>query len=333
GVDLIVKNDKKDKIIALIQGQPPPGTVPVSGISSFKGHTRAFLKVQDGCNNFCSYCKVPLVRGRSRSKAVKDVTREAEVLVKNGFKEVVLTGICLGAYGRDLKPKSDLSGLVANLEKIKGLLRIRLSSIEAKDISDGLIKLISHSKKVCRHFHIPLQSGDDTVLKRMNRKYSREGYLSLVRKIKKEIPGVSISIDVLVGFPGEDNRMFLNTAQLIKSISPFKVHIFPYSERKGTKAAGLPQKLDPRVIRQRIEMLKLISEECGLRFKNKFFNKKMLVLVEGRVKGNPLLWEGYTDNYLPVNLCSKRQLQNQMVLVKCTGINENNNLTSVIVDN
>ena len=333
GVDLIVKNDKKDNIIGLIQGQPPPVTVPVSGISSFKGHTRAFLKVQDGCNNFCSYCKVPLVRGRSRSKVAAEVVREAEALVNNGFKEIVLTGICLGAYGRDLEPKSDLTKLLAALEGVHGLLRIRLSSIEAGDITNGLLKLMASSKKVCRHLHIPLQSGDDTILKRMNRKYSREGYLSLVRKIKKEIPDVSVSIDVLVGFPGEDNRMFLNTAQLIKRIAPLKVHIFPYSERKGTKAAGLPQKLDPRVIRQRIEMLKLISEECSLRFKNKFFNKKMRVLVEGRVKGNHFLWEGYTDNYLPVNLCSKRQLQNQMVLAKCTGINQNYNLNSVIIDN
>ena len=156
-----------------------------SSISDFKGHARGFLKIQDGCENHCSYCKVPLVRGHSKSKPLTEVLKEARTLVGNGFKEIVLTGICLGAYGRDLNPKISLAGVISGLEEISALLRIRLSSIEARDISDELIRALSLSKKFCRHLHIPLQSGDDTILKKMNRNYTSKEYFELIKKIKK----------------------------------------------------------------------------------------------------------------------------------------------------
>lgn len=280
------------------------------GISYFQGHTRAFLKIQDGCDNFCSYCKVPLVRGRPRSKNLQQVACEARALVKNGFKEIVLCGICLGAYGRDLKPKKDLVDVVEVLEKIDGLLRIRLSSIEARDVTDKLIKKIAASKNLCPHLHIPIQSGDDGILKKMNRKYSRQDYLRLIKKIKTKVPRIAITTDVLVGFPGESEDNFQNTVNLVKAILPLKTHIFPYSKREDTLAADFQPQISSQVIRQRIAYLKSVAETCALKYRRHFLGKKLEVLVEGRSKDNPEFWEGYTANYLKVKIKSGLNLRN-----------------------
>ncbi|MDD5568361.1 MAG: MiaB/RimO family radical SAM methylthiotransferase, partial [Candidatus Omnitrophica bacterium] len=208
------------------------------GISDFSSHTRAFLKIQDGCDNFCSYCKVPLVRGRSRSRLLEDIVEEAGILVKKGFKEIVLTGICLGSYGKDLSMETskglNLVAVIEELEKIEGLLRIRLSSIEAGDVTDALIDKLAESNKLCRHLHIPIQSGDDQILRKMRRKYSRKFYINLIKKIKARIPQVAITTDCLVGFPGESEKHFKNTLDLVNRIVPLRVHIFPYSAIKGT---------------------------------------------------------------------------------------------------
>ena len=272
-----------------------------AGISYFTGHTRAFLKIQDGCDNFCSYCKVPYVRGRPRSKAISEIVIEAEKLVKNGFKEVVLCGVCLGAYGKDLGPKWDLVSVIKRLEEIGGLLRIRLSSIEPKDVNDALIEKLQNSDKLCPHLHIPLQSGDDDVLKAMNRNYARTEYLNLVNKIRKFIPDIAITTDVLVGFPCESERNFQNTVSLIKEIIPLRTHIFSYSRRQISAAAEYFKKdLAPKVVRGRTAYLKTISHECSLSYRQRFLNKEVLVLVESRTKENPHLWQGHTDNYIKV---------------------------------
>ena len=202
------------------------------GISNFCGHTRAFLKIQDGCNNSCAYCKVPLVRGVSRSRPLLEIIKEAKKLVQNGFQEIVLSGICLGAFGKDLKEAISLVDAIEGLENIEGLLRIRLSSLEAVDVSDRLIQQMAESQKLCWHLHIPIQSGDDEILKKMQRSYKRKDYLELINKIKKHIPQVALTTDVLVGFPGEAEENFQNTLNLIKEILPLKVHIFPYSPGK-----------------------------------------------------------------------------------------------------
>ena len=232
-----------------------------------------------------------------------EIISEIERLTKRGFKEIVLTGICLGAYGRDLKPKTSLIDLLEGLEKIAGLLRIRLSSIEAADINDELIEKIGSSGKFCRHLHIPLQSGDDLILRKMRRKYSAKNFLMLIRKIKRRIPDIAITTDVLAGFPGEDRNNFMNTARLIKKIAPLKVHIFPYSPREGTPAYSLVDKaLDTKIIRQRTEYLKEIADTCAAEFRKKFLRRKMQILVEGKAKNNSPLWQGYTDNYIKVLL-------------------------------
>jgi len=299
--------DNKDKG-AILSGR--------QGVTSFCGHTRAFLKIQDGCDNFCSFCKVPLVRGRSKSKPLAQLKREAEALAANGFREIVITGICLGAYGKDLKPARTLCDAVSAVEGVNGVMRIRLSSIEAGDVSGGLIAKIASSAKLCRHLHIPIQSGDDTVLKKMNRRYNRKSYLALINKIKKRVPGIAITADVLVGFPGEGEAEFRNTLELVRKISPLKVHIFPYSKRQGTKAEGLSGAADPRIVKERAARLRSLSQKSSLVYKKRFLNKVLPVLFEERPKGRPGHWEGYTDNYMRVCICSSRNLANQLIPVK-----------------
>jgi len=318
GVEIIVKNKDKEKISSYLKnfgGRRFPKTTPTRGITSFSGHTRAFLKIQDGCNNCCSYCRVPLARGASVSRLRREIIREAGELVKGGFKEIVLTGICLGAYGRDLAPKDDLVSLIKELEEIPGLRRIRLSSIEAADITDNLIKRISASAKLCRHLHIPLQSGDDQILKKMNRSYTGDDYLRLIKKIKRMAPGISITTDCLVGFPGESKENFLNTLSLIRKISPLRTHIFTYSPREGTAAFSMQQMLKPEEIRERFHRLNQLSGLCARKNRRRFLGKKMSVLVERRSNDNPKLWEGYSDNYIRVRFPDKRNLKNQIIKV------------------
>jgi threonylcarbamoyladenosine tRNA methylthiotransferase MtaB len=284
-----------------------------SGISFFEGHTRAFLKIQDGCNNFCSYCKVPLVRGISRSKPLSLIVREAQQLIDNGYREIVLTGICLGSYGRDLKPASSLVRVIDALEKLAGLWRIRLSSIEAKDVSDDLVRRLGASKKLCRHIHIPIQSGDNTILRAMRRRYTRKDYIDLVVKIKRACPGIAITTDVLVGFPGEQERHFLNTIDLVKKIVPLRAHIFPFSPRPGTQAFLLKNALALDIMKDRLIRMQRIAESCSALYQRKFLGKIMPVLFEMSGNDKSVDWEGYTDNYLKVTRKSARNLENRLI--------------------
>jgi threonylcarbamoyladenosine tRNA methylthiotransferase MtaB len=286
------------------------------GVTDFQGHTRAFLKIQDGCDNFCSYCKVPLVRGRSRSRPLNTVIKEGEALAAKGFKEIVLTGICLGSYGKDIGKSTDLSKVITGLEKIKGLLRIRLSSIEAGDVTDKLIALMAKSKKLCPHLHIPIQSGDDEILKKMKRKYTRKFYLDLIRKIRKNVPAVSITTDCLLGFPQESEKNFHNTLTLVKKIVPLKTHIFPYSARKGTLAYKFEGENSQSLVQERCRRLKDVCVKAALSYKKSFLNKTVKVLIEGKVKQSSNLWQGYSDNYLRVFVDSKANLKNKIVSLK-----------------
>ncbi|MBU4252774.1 MAG: MiaB/RimO family radical SAM methylthiotransferase [Candidatus Omnitrophica bacterium] len=289
-------------------------------ISSFSQHTRAFLKIQDGCSNFCTYCKVALVRGGERSKKLKQILQEARQLVACGHKEIVLTGICLGAYGRSSSVKENLVDVVGCLEKIKGLARIRLSSIEASDVSPGLIKYMRHSKKLCRHLHIPMQSGDNHILKLMNRKFSRKKYENLISRLKLNIPGISITTDCLVGFPGETEDSFQNTIDLVRKIMPLKVHIFPYSSRPQTKAAKFKGVVNSKTIRLRCKQLAEVAKECRKKFMQEFLDQNVDVLIEGKVKDNPELLEGLTDNYLKVKLPFRPGLGNLIVRARLKSI-------------
>ncbi|MCM8801496.1 MAG: tRNA (N(6)-L-threonylcarbamoyladenosine(37)-C(2))-methylthiotransferase MtaB, partial [Candidatus Omnitrophica bacterium] len=322
GVTHIVKNKDKYRIPQLLNvlklKKDTQEEFNNPGISDFSGHTRAFLKIQDGCNNFCSFCKVPLVRGRSRSKPLEGIVKEARQLARKGYKEIVLCGICLGDYGKDLNPPRNLVEVIEELEKIDQLLRIRLSSIEAKDITDELINKFAECKKLCPHLHIPFQSGDDEVLKFMHRRYSFLDYLSLIQKIKMGIPEVSITTDIMVGFPGETEERFQNTLDLIKRTLPLKVHIFPYSRRQGTVANNLKSQVPIPVIKERVLRLKKIAEECRKIYIAKFLKKEMEVLFEDQKEG---FWEGFTKNYIKVKLNSKANLRNKLIKVVLKKIN------------
>jgi len=264
GVKLIVKNRDKGKIVAHIIKKH---TMPDKGISFFEGHTRAFLKVQDGCANFCSYCIVPFVRGQPRSKPLGRIMAEARRLIDNGYREIVLTGICLGSYGRDLKHGHSLAEVVERMEKLPGIERIRLSSIEAKDVDEHLIKCFGRQGKLCRHIHIPIQSGDNDILSAMNRRDRREDYLELIVRLRKACPDISITTDVLVGFPGEEERHFDNTVGLIRRIMPLKAHIFPYSPRPDTKAFALKGRVPLNIVKNRIKRLSEIATYCARHIK------------------------------------------------------------------
>ncbi len=265
-------------------------------ISGFRGHQRAFVKIQDGCNNFCSYCKVPLVRGRSRSRSLKEIIVEVERLTERGFKEIVLTGICLGDYHyRDF----DLVDVLASLEKINRRFRIRLSSIEPQLISDRLIESFNFTK-VCPHLHIPLQSGDDLILKKMNRGYTRREYLALIAKIKKKVQDVAITTDVLVGIPGEKERNFYNNLRCLKEILPLRTHIFPFSPRRGTAAFDLQPRIEPKLIKKRINLLKKAAQESSYKFRKTFLGKHLRVLIESKTRRENGSFCGYADNYIRV---------------------------------
>lgn len=237
-------------------------------------------------------------------------------MVKNGFKEIVLCGICLGAYGKEFKPRIGLVEVIEELERVEGLLRIRLSSIEAADVSDELIHKMAESKKLCPHLHIPIQSGDNEILRKMNRNYSRNDYSALINKIKTYIPKVAITTDVLVGFPGENEINFKNTLDLIQEIIPLKVHIFPYSRRLGTAASNFKEEVNPFIIKKRILQLKNIVQDCELTYKKQFLNKNMDALIEGHYKDKPDFWEGYADNYIKVLVKSEQNLKNQLITIK-----------------
>ncbi|MEI6631521.1 MAG: tRNA (N(6)-L-threonylcarbamoyladenosine(37)-C(2))-methylthiotransferase MtaB [bacterium] len=313
GVTRVIKNRDKHRILQLIGVRPKKVEGLKTGISNFSGHTRAFLKVQDGCNNRCSYCKVPLVRGRSRSRSLDEIVQEAGRLVENGFQEIVLCGICLGSYGGDLRPRKGLINVIEILENISHLRRIRLSSIEAGDISEDLLQKMKRSAKLCPHLHIPLQSGDNEILKGMNRAYRRQDYLKLIRRIKILIPEIAITTDIIVGFPGEEEANFKNTLALVKEILPAKVHIFPYSIRKGTPAANLKNQVNTRVLKDRLLRLEKLSQDCALDYRQRLIGAKAQILIEGHYKEDSLYWEGYTGNYIKVAVKSGEDLQNKLV--------------------
>ena len=267
-------------------------------ISAFKDHERAFVKIQDGCSNFCSYCKVPLVRGKSRSRNSSEIIEEVRRLINCGFKEIVLTGICLGDYHYR---NFDLADVLLYLEKIEGKFRLRLSSIEPQLVSDKLLEVLN-SPKVCAHLHIPLQSGDNTILKRMNRRYTQEGYLSLVARVKKKVKDLSLTTDILVGFPGEKEVNFRNTLHCLKEVLPLRTHIFPFSPRWGTEAFDLQGRLQPQSIKERVGLVRKVAAQCSYKFRKRFLARQLTVLIESQPDKQTGSLCGYSENYIRVKV-------------------------------
>ena len=269
------------------------------GITSYTDNVRAFLKVQDGCNNFCTYCIVPYRRGKMRSRNKENVIKEAEYLVEQGYQEIVLSGIHVGGYGQDLKDCS-FSSLVEELTNIPNLKSVRISSIEESEIDDKLIALIQNKDNLAKHLHIPLQSGSNKILKLMNRKYTREQFISRVKQIKSLVPNVMISGDVIVGFPHETEEDFMDSYRLCEECFDM-LHVFPYSARPGTVAAKMDEQISPEVKKDRSKRLIELSNKLYKKYADRFIGQEIPVLVE-KYDENEQAYVGHTSNYLEVKI-------------------------------
>lgn len=283
---------------------------------------RGFLKIQDGCNAFCTYCIVPYARGRSKSLSFNEALNQMAELKSAGYREVVLTGIHLGIYGEDLVPKTSLYNLLKHMEKKQILERVRLSSIEPCELSDNIIKLVSESDIFCKHFHIPLQSGNDNILKRMHRPYRNQFIKNLVNKIHQLIPDAAIGSDFLIGFPGEDDEAFESTCSLIEELPITHLHVFPFSQRNGTPAANYSDQINPKIIKQRCKKVRSLGNIKKNEFYKKFVKKEVKILVEGKKTSKGLL-KGITSNYIPVFFKGTDDLINTFVQVRIDKINKN----------
>jgi len=326
GVILLAGNPEKAQIFSLFKKALTSGKKEIAvsdnkkrtswenlKVERFYNHTRAFVKIQDGCNARCRYCLVPRVRGEMISRPKVEVKEEIKRLLKHGFKEVVLTGIRLGSYGQDLKPQSNLAEVLQELEEKDGLLRVRLSSLEPGELSPALIEQIAGSQKVCPHFHISLQSGDDEILSRMGRTYNRSQYQSLIKKIKARIPQATFSTDVMVGFPGEKERHFQKTKDLVKKIGFTHLHIFTFSPRELTPAADFSGQVPLAIKKRRSQELHQLAKKLKEKYWAAQKDKALEILVEKKDKDGNLT--GLTRNYFRLSFPGKASLINHLVKV------------------
>ena len=324
GVSIIIGNKYKNQIISLIEKFKKDRKQIVMieklenekfesmKVSSFENHTRAFIKIQDGCNNFCSYCIIPYSRGNVRSKAKEDVLKEANELVNNGYKEIVLTGIHTGHYGQDLD-NYDLSDLLLELEEIKDLKRIRISSIEITEITDKFLDVLKNSEKIVDHMNIPLQSWSDKILKLMNRKYLIDYYFETIEKIRSIRPDIAITTDVIVGFPGETEEDFIETFNNIEKLKFTELHVFPYSNRSGTVSSKMKNQIDRNIKKERVRKLIDLSNKLKNEYYMNFINEEKEVLTEKYEDGYLI---GHLSNYGKVKFKGDEADKNKIINVK-----------------
>lgn len=334
GVDIVVGTQERKKMIGYIE-EHQNTRVPINGVSNimksrtfeemdvptFTDRTRASLKIQEGCNNFCTFCIIPWSRGLLRSRKPENVINQAQQLVEAGYKEIVLTGIHTAGYGEDMKDYNFAMLLRDLEEKVSGLKRIRISSIEASQITDEVIEVLNNSKKIVRHLHIPLQSGSDTVLKRMRRKYTVEFYKQRVNRIKLALPGVAITSDIIVGFPGETKEEFLETYNFVKDIGYAELHVFPFSRRTGTPAARMDNQIQKEEKQQRVDQMIDLSNRLALNYAQKYEGEVLEVIPEEHVNNDNNQLVGYTDNYIKVQFRGPSHLIGELIRVKITKAN------------
>lgn len=333
GVDIVVGTQDRVKMLEYIE-QYKEERQPINAVGNimknrvyeeldvpaFTDRTRASLKIQEGCNNFCTFCIIPWARGLMRSRDPKEVIHQAQQLVDAGYQEIVLTGIHTGGYGEDMKDYN-LASLLRDLEaQVKGLKRLRISSIEASQITDEVIEVIDQSNVIVRHLHIPIQSGSNTVLKRMRRKYTMEFFAERLERLKEVLPGLAVTSDVIVGFPGETEEEFMETYNFIKEHKFSELHVFPYSKRTGTPAARMDDQVDEDVKNERVHRLIALSDQLAKEYASQFENEVLEVIPEEKFKENPEsgLYEGYTDNYLKVVFPATEDMVGKIVKVKVT---------------
>lgn len=339
GVDYVLGNTEKEKVLQYIfEGKRKTPKIDVTETTKDKpltlrakgssGRTRTYLKVQDGCNNSCSYCIIPKARGVSRSLPTSEVFDEIESLVANGYKEIILTGIHLGAYGLDFPPhqnlwcggKTNIAGLVKAIDKKNYPCRFRISSLDPDEVSDELIEIMANSKTICNHLHLPLQSGDDGILNRMNRRYTGRLFAERIRRIINSVQDISIGVDVIAGFPGEDEKKFLNTYSLLENLPLAYMHIFPFSKRTGTPAEGFSEQADAKIIKQRCEKLKALDRIKKNEFYQRFIGRKASVLIEASRDKETGLLKGKSRNYIPFLIKDYDGLKNIEMDVVCSEI-------------
>ena len=328
GVQILAGNRDKYRLLDILE-KPDHGAVikaheadsdkkqsfVMMPVKKFMDRTRAFLKIQDGCDAFCSYCIVPYARGSVRSMEIKDVIRSINAFSEEGYKEIVLTGIHLGKYGKDISGRSELTGLLKIIANENPAYRIRLSSLEPGEINDELIEMTASESWLCRHFHIPLQSGDTSVLKKMNRHYTPSDFKNLILRINKKIPDAAIGVDLIAGFPGEDDQAFNNSYALIEDLPISYLHVFPFSPRKGTPAALFPDQVDTKIIKKRASKLRELGRNKKTQFYRSCLGKEYYVLTEGWESEEEKIIKGLSDNYLKVFVNSERLLRNEIIKV------------------
>jgi len=327
GVDIIIGTEDRDKLLGYVD-QYHRERQPINGVKNimkkrtyeemdvpyFTDRTRATLKIQEGCNNFCTFCIIPWARGLMRSRDPEKVVEQAAQLVDQGYKEIVLTGIHTGGYGEDLKDYN-LAQLLRDLEEVDGLNRLRISSIEASQLTDEVIDVINDSNKIVRHLHIPIQSGSDTVLKRMRRKYTMEFFESRIIKLKEIMPNVAITSDVIVGFPGETEEEFMETYDFISKHHFSELHVFPYSIRTGTPAARMTDQVDESIKSERVQRLIELSDSLAQKYAEMFKDDVLEIIPEEEKDGRLI---GHSDNYLKVEVEGDASLTGELVKVKIT---------------
>ena len=332
GVNLVIGTKDRNKIVELVEsyeGESPVCRVydiqsekifePLN-INRLRDRTRAFVKIQEGCENFCSYCIVPYARGPVRSRPLADIINEVRTLAAHGFQEIVLAGIQVSSYGKDLK-RTDLLDVIEQAHLQEGIRRIRLSSVEPGLFTPDFMSSLSKLPKICDHFHLSLQSGCDRTLKRMNRRYTASEYADTVRELRRLYPGVSLTTDVIVGFPGESENDFLESYSFIKDMALSKLHVFPYSRKKGTKASAMPEQISPEIKKDRLNRMLALDKELSARYLERFIGRELDLLFETRSRTG--YYEGHTTNYCKVSCESEEDLRGRVVPVKILSLNEN----------
>ena len=312
-IDVIVGAQNRSKIVEYVeQAQKKEKTInavkDIMSVTEFENlyvdaegetKTRAFIKVQEGCDNYCTFCIIPFARGKLKSRKQKDAVEEIRRLVAKGYREIVLTGIHLGNYGRDLHDGTSLATLVEELLRIPNLLRIRMGSIESVELSDDLINLIKDEPRVCRHLHLPIQSGSDAVLRRMNRHYRLPEYKKLISELRGKIPGLALTTDLIVGFPGETEENFMETLETLRELRFSAIHVFPYSQRTGTPAAVFPNQVPGDIKKDRVHRVQELEKEISKEYRKTFLQKTVHVLIEEEKNG---YFEGLSDEYIRVSI-------------------------------
>lgn len=341
-IDLIIGNNEKKDIVRIIENYQSAKLQQLNnaiisdvmmqkeyvefGTTTYTEKTRAVVKIQDGCDRFCSYCIIPYARGRVRSRKLENVINEVEQIVEKGIKEVVITGIHIASYGKDFKENIGLIDLLEKLNQIKGLQRIRLGSIEPTIITEGFVDRLSKLEKICDHFHLSLQSGCDETLKRMNRRYTTSEFEIVTELLRNKFPNASLTTDIIVGFPGETEVEFEQTYEFLNKIAFYKMHVFKYSQRKGTKAAVMPNQIDGSIKEQRSRRLIELSDKNEQKYNSSYIGKVVEVLFE-EMDGE--YYKGHTKNYMQV-LAKGENLENKIVNVR---VDEtiNNDLYGIIM--